>query len=258
MPKPHAPPPLSHALDGREQDLLHYIYSLPTLPNLKDNPKEILKAIDTYSATQQPLMNIGIPKGNYIRDLIIAHKPHTIIELGGYVGYSAMLFGDTLRRIHPDGRYLSLEQNPEMAAVANQLLELAGLRDVVRVIVGSAATSLRELVDRGELRAVEFLFLDHWQELYRPDLWLLEDLGVLVPGTSVVVADNVVYPGAPEYLEWVRASCEEKRVWVRQKERELAGLRPRPGLVYRTAVREFETAFGRDGVAVTIVDGEED
>ncbi|PYI12971.1 catechol O-methyltransferase [Aspergillus japonicus CBS 114.51] len=261
MSKPHAPSPLAYALDGREIDLLHYIYSHPDLPSLRNNPPAILAAIDTYSHTHNPLMNIGATKGAYIRDLIVAHRPQVMIELGGYVGYSAILFGAALRAAGGT-RYLSLEQNPEMAAVANQLVDLAGLKDVVRVVVGSAAASLRELVADGEVRAVELVFLDHWQELYLPDLWLMEELGVLVPQTSVVIADNVVMPGAPQYLEWVRAGCAEKRGLLESRKREKGwearGLRPRPGLVYQTVVREFETQFGRDGVAVTSVLGAED
>ncbi|OJK03488.1 hypothetical protein ASPACDRAFT_111280 [Aspergillus aculeatus ATCC 16872] len=261
MSKPHAPKPLSHALDGREVDLLHYIYAHPDLPTLRNNPTAILAAIDAYSHTHNPLMNIGAAKGAYIRDLIVAHKPQVMIELGGYVGYSAILFGATLRAAGGT-RYLSLEQNPEMAAVANQLIDLAGLKDVVRVIVGSAASSLRELVADGEVQAAELVFVDHWQKLYLPDLWLMEGLGVLVPEKSVVVADNVVMPGAPQYLEWVTAGCEEKRRLLEsrkgEKGWETTGLRPRPGLVYQTVVREFETQFGRDGVAVTTVLGEED
>ena len=54
-----------------------------------------------------------------------------------YVGYSAVLFSDAVRA-HGGKHYLSIEQNPEMAAVANQLVDLAGLRDHVRIIVGSS------------------------------------------------------------------------------------------------------------------------
>ena len=50
--------------------------------------------------------------------------------------------------------------------------------------------------------AAAFVLLDHAKECYLPDLQALERLGLVAPGT-VVVADNVVYPGAPGYLEYV-------------------------------------------------------
>ena len=40
------------------------------------------------------------------------------------------------------------------------------------------------------------------KECYLPDLLKMEELGMLRDGTAVV-ADNVVYPGAPGFLEYV-------------------------------------------------------
>ncbi|KIZ04830.1 Catechol O-methyltransferase [Monoraphidium neglectum] len=47
---------------------------------------------------------------------------------------------------------------------------------------------------------VDYLFLDHCKPCYLPDLLAAEALGLVGHGT-VVAADNVVYPGAPGYLE---------------------------------------------------------
>jgi len=178
-----------------------------------------------------------------VTNLITKRRPSVMIELGGYVGYSAILFGEAIKA-NGGKQFLSIEKNPEMAAVANQLVDLAGLRDIVRIIVGASDEVLQELVhDRKEITQVEMMFIDHWQALYRPDLWLLEELGVLIPGTSAVVADNVIMPGAPEYLEWVQATTEQKRELV--KKLDLGLLTPNPNLVYETTVSEFATAFGK-------------
>jgi catechol O-methyltransferase len=188
-------------------------------------------------------MNIGAMKGAFVTNLIADHKPSVMIELGGYVGYSAILFGDAIRA-NGGKQFLSIEKNPEVAAVANQLVDLAGLRDIVRILVGASDEVLLELVrDRKEIAEVEMIFIDHWQRLYRPDLWLLEELDVLVPGTSVLVADNVIMPGAPEYLEWVKATTEQKRELV--KKLDVGSLTPNPNLVYETTVSEFDTDFGK-------------
>jgi catechol O-methyltransferase len=194
-------------------------------------------------------MNVGLEKGAFITDIIAQRKPSVMIELGGYVGYSAILFGDAIRK-NGGKQYLSIEKNPEMAAVATQLVDLAGLRDVVRVVVGSSDEVLKELiVEKKEISLVELIFMDHWQDLYLPDLWLLEDLNVLIPGSSLLLADNVIMPGAPKYLEWVHATPLKKKDIV--KKSDVGILTPNPGLVYETVVSEFDTVFGR--VCITLL-----
>lgn len=175
----------------------------------------MLAAIDDFVAvTDKRLMTIGPHKGAFIGQLIRERKPSTVIELGGFVGYSAILFGDALRAVGGNRRprFLSLEINPVNAAVANQLIELAGLRDVVTVLVAPSHRSIARLVRENGIEngVIEFLFLDHWKDRYLYDLWLVESLGLLKPGVSVIVADNCIVPGAPEYLEYVRASPAEK------------------------------------------------
>jgi catechol O-methyltransferase len=111
--KPHAPEPRSYCLvscidgfqsriannsqDGREVDLLHYIYGRPDIKELRGNPPKVLAAIDEYHSNHNMLMNIGPVKGAHITGLIAEHKPSIMIELGGYIGYSAILFGDAVR-----------------------------------------------------------------------------------------------------------------------------------------------------------------
>lgn len=154
-------------------------------------------------------MNVGDAKGKIVTDLIAEVKPETMVELGGYSGYSAVLFGDAVRR-NGGKRYLSLEMNPEFAAVSRSLVDLAGLSDVVKVHVGRSDHSIRRLHASGELKKVELMFLDHHKPLYKADLKLCESLGLVTPG-SVIAADNVIYPGSPVYLEYVRSSVEKKR-----------------------------------------------
>ncbi|OJJ38800.1 hypothetical protein ASPWEDRAFT_48943 [Aspergillus wentii DTO 134E9] len=246
--KPHSPPALKWALDGRETDLLHYIYSRPDIKQIRGNPAKVLRAIDDYVEQFNILMNIGAVKGEFITGIIAERKPSVMIELGGYIGYSAVLFGDTVRQ-NGGKQFLSIEKNPEMAAVANQIVELAGLRDYVRIVVGASDEVLRELItETKEIETVELIFIDHWQELYRPDLWLLEELQVLKPGKSVLLADNIIMPGAPVYREWILATPQEKRDIVSKSD--VGALKPNPNLVYDSRVQEFETAFGRVSLSI--------
>ncbi|CAD7961378.1 unnamed protein product [Amoebophrya sp. A25] len=53
--------------------------------------------------------------------------------------------------------------------------------------------------------SIDILFLDHVKELYLSDLRdaaLFSGAGLLAPG-AVVIADNILKPGAPDYKKWV-------------------------------------------------------
>lgn len=210
--------------DGREIELLHFVYGRPNIDEIRGSPACVLAAIDEFARTKY-LMNVGEDKGRIVTDLIAEVKPKTMVsspvqecaaqltrqqvELGGYVGYSCILFGDAVRKAGGK-RYFSLERNPEFAAVIASLVDLAGLSDVVKVIVGSSDASIRRLHAAGELQHIDLMFLDHYKPAYTTDLKLCEELKLIIPG-SVLAADNVITPGNPPYLEYVRSSVEQKR-----------------------------------------------
>ncbi|KAL9026559.1 MAG: hypothetical protein Q9196_004790 [Gyalolechia fulgens] len=194
--------------DGREIDLLHFVYRHPSIDEIRGSPTNVLKAIDEYGRTKKYLMNVGDDKGRVVTDLIAEVKPQVMVELGGYIGYSALLFGDAVRKAGGK-RYFSLERNPEFAAVIMSLVDLAGLTDIVKVVVGSSAESIKRLYAEG-LHHIDLIFLDHWKPAYVTDLKLCEHLRLVSPGT-VLAADNVIKPGNPPYLGYVRSSVDQKR-----------------------------------------------
>lgn len=134
--------------------------------------------------------------------------------------YSAILFASVLKesyQSHPDEervRLYSIEIDPLCASIAMNLVSLAGLTLFVEVIVGSSADTLRRLHKEGTLKDVDLLFVDHVEELYKPDLELCEKLGLLEKTGALVVADNVMRPGAPEYREYVRSSARFGESWA--------------------------------------------
>ncbi|KAL4919512.1 S-adenosyl-L-methionine-dependent methyltransferase [Aspergillus aurantiobrunneus] len=199
----------------RELALLDFITNQPNLDSLRNNPQAIISLIDEFARTTR-LMTVGPEKSPIVTDLIAARRPSTMIELGCYIGYSALVFGDAVRRAG-GSRYYSLELNPDYAAIATQLVELAGLGDFVRILVGRSDVLLHELVQGGEVSQVEILFIDHYKPAYTLDLKLCEQMGVIVPGVSVIAADNVIYPGNPPYLEYVKSSVEKKKREVQEK-----------------------------------------
>jgi catechol O-methyltransferase len=51
--------------------------------------------------------------------------------------------------------------------------------------------------------SLDFVFIDHDKSVYVSDLELILERGWLHPG-SVVVADNVKFPGAPDYRAYLK------------------------------------------------------
>lgn len=185
------------------------MYDHPLIEEIRGSPQNVLKIIDEYGRTKKYLMNVGDDKGRIVSDLIAEVKPQVMVELGGYIGYSALLFGDAVRKAGGK-KYFSLERNPEFGAVIMSLVDLAGLSDVVKVVIGSSADSIKRLHTQGSLAHIDLMFLDHYKPAYTTDLKLCEHLNLITPGT-VLAADNVIKPGNPPYLEYVRSSVEKKR-----------------------------------------------
>ncbi len=76
----------------------------------------------------------------------------------------------------------------------------------MKIVNGPASTVINLLKPKYNVDHIDLVFIDHTKELYLPDLKVLEASGLLVDGT-VLVADNIVYPGAPDYAHYVRNSA---------------------------------------------------
>ena len=146
-------------------------------------------------------------------------KPKVLVELGTYVGNSAVAWGAMLRDLHQgdtdalkDCKVFSCELEPTFVKIARDFVHLAGLSDTVEIVEGPAAESLKSLTKNSSLAKIDVLFIDHWEKFYLADLSVCEELGLLQTG-SVVIADNTDMPGAPDYVEYVKkgGSGEKER-----------------------------------------------
>ncbi|KAI9840110.1 MAG: hypothetical protein M1837_001914 [Sclerophora amabilis] len=237
---------------------------------MRGNPHEVLGAIDEFGRTHKFLMNVGAYKGKVITHLMSEIEPKVMVELGGYLGYSCILFGNHLRELGGK-KFFSLEADPLFAAISNMLIQLAGLQDFAQVIVGPSHESLRRLHADGVVTHVDLLFIDHYKPAYVPDLKLCEELGIVKPG-SVLAADNVIWPGNPLYLEYVRSTVKDKRAqaenpqevdlskyfWKEmvdqqaKQETPAVQVRGNPNLVYDThIVMSFEPHGKEDGLEIS-------
>lgn len=65
----------------------------------------------------------------------------------------------------------------------------------------------------------------------------MEQSGLLKPKKSIVVGDNILFPGAPDYLKYVTTSKEENtdkdRTWFYQTEKVMSHLEYSPEVEVR-------------------------
>jgi catechol O-methyltransferase len=176
---------------------------------VRGSPSAVLKAIDEFGRTKKYLMNVGEDKGRIVTDLIQESRPEIMLELGGYCGYSTILFADAQRAVGGK-KYYSLERSLKFAKNIETLVEIAGLADFVEMVVGPSNEGIQKLYEAGKVKKIDMMFLDHYKPAYTTDLKLCESLGLIQNGT-VLAADNVIKPGNPPYLEYVRSSVKEKK-----------------------------------------------
>jgi len=164
----------------------------------RGNPDSVLRALDEFAEKKNFLMNVGKEKGEILEECLKSSDGTRALELGAYCGYSAILMARILKE--RDGKLVSIEKSKRNAAVAKAVVEYAGLGDYVDFKVGSASDQIKTLETPFDL-----VFIDHWKDLYLPDLRLIEDRGLL-NAQAQVIADNVgIFENSVKsYLDYVR------------------------------------------------------
>jgi catechol O-methyltransferase len=187
--------------DGREEALAAYVAENAR----KGDVDHVISVIDEFCYQRSVMMNVGDEKGEILDRAVRRSQPRRLLELGTYCGYSAL----RTSRVMPEHAHLySIEFSPANAEIARRILEHAGI-DRVTVVVGSLGDGGQTL-DRLEgehgfgAGTVDFVFVDHDKAAYLPDLERILERGWLHPG-SVVVADNIKLPGAPDYRAYMKA-----------------------------------------------------
>ena len=194
--------------DGREEALAAHVLANARPGDLGDT----IRVIDDFCVTRSAMMNVGDEKGEILDRALQRASPVLLLELGTYCGYSGL----RMARVMPqNGRLYSIEFSPANADIARRIWTHAGVGDRLTVVVGTlgdGGTTIDRLRQEFGFTegALDFAFLDHDKEAYLPDLERVLKERWLHPG-SIVVADNVKFPGAPEYRGYLQA--EEGGTW---------------------------------------------
>ena len=192
--------------DGREARLADYV----TARARPGDAPDVIRVIDEYCYTESVLINVGDEKGRILDDAVSRARPARVLELGTYCGYGALRIAVAA----PGARVVSLEFNPANAEIARRILDHAGVGGRVPVVVGTLGDGGKTVealrTSHGfTTDSVDLVFVDHDKAVYLSDLQLILKEGWLRPG-ALVVADNVMFPGAPDYLAYMRTHEGER------------------------------------------------
>lgn len=155
---------------------------------------EALRAIRARSdAHGLPRIHIRPEEGLMLQFLLTAIGARRVVEIGTLAGYSGTWMA---RALPAGGRLITLEIDPEHAAVARESFEQAGVADRVEVRVGHALESLKALSDEGPFDAV---FIDAAKRDYPAYLdWSVENIRT----GGLIMAHNAFWHGRVVRPDW--------------------------------------------------------
>ncbi len=120
--------------------------------------------------------------GRFLHTLVLASRPHAIVEIGTSGGYSTIWIGTAARAV--GASVATLEIDPVKIDLASANLRDAGLETVVSIVAGDAFAYLR-----ARREPLDFVFLDAEKEDY---LAFYELVVPLLRKGGLLVADNLI------------------------------------------------------------------
>jgi catechol O-methyltransferase len=193
--------------DGREEACAAFVEANAR----RDDIDDVLATIDKFAYEKSMLMNVGDEKGALLDAAVRRADPSIALELGTYCGYGAL----RIARAAPSAKVYSVEFADANAQVARRIWAHAGVDDRVICVVGTigdGGKTLDALANEHGFAAgnLDLMFIDHDKRAYLPDLHSVLDRGWLHKG-SIVVADNVKFPGAPQYRAYMKE--QQGKLW---------------------------------------------
>ena len=155
---------------------------------VSDDPA-LTAAVRDSEAAGLPPHHVAPNQGKLLHLLCRVAGARSVLEVGTLGGYSTIWLA---RALPPGGQVVTLELDPDYAAVARRNVARAGLTETVEVRVGPAAESLTALAAEGA-GPFDLVFID--ADKPNNPAYLRGALALSRPGT-VIVGDNVVRDGA--------------------------------------------------------------
>ena len=139
---------------------------------------------ETYRVMQSPQMQVDVIEGRFLQMLVRLSGAKSILELGMFTGYSALMMAEALP---DDGHLITCEIDPKAEAIARRYFAESPHRDKITIRMGPALDTIKTLAG-----PLDLVFIDadkpNYSNYYEACLPLLKSGGL-------VVADNVLWSG---------------------------------------------------------------
>nr|XP_057908747.1 transmembrane O-methyltransferase-like [Doryrhamphus excisus] len=151
--------------------------------------ESVLETFDLY-ADAHPSASIGPQLGEALDAIVWRVRPTRVLELGMHCGYGSV---SLLRLLPPAGRLITVEQDPEVADLGEEIILVAGFKHAqFQVLTGKSSEVIPKLHSYLEPTqgsgGFHLVLMDHDTRLYLLDLLALEREELLRPsGCSVVM-----------------------------------------------------------------------
>lgn len=182
-----------------------YIKSFITIDNSQIT--EIIKQDEEINGIQP---SIGMETGKLLGLLIRSTNSKRVLEFGTCLGYSTVWIAQALKET--GGRLISVEYRKDLYEITKRNIELAGLSEVVELILGDAS----EVINTVE-GPFDIILQDSDKSLYSP---MLEKCIRLTRKNGLIIADDALFKpmGIPEKFsdpvhEYVKKIFADKRLY---------------------------------------------
>ncbi len=142
---------------------------------------------ETRATLNKPQMQVGRVEGQFLRMLVQLSGARRLLEIGTFSGFSALALASALP---DDGELVTCEVDPLPAAVARRYFDESPWGSKIRLRLGPALDTLRQLAAEGA--RFDLVFIDADKESYVA-YW--DAVVPLVPPGGLILADNTLWSG---------------------------------------------------------------
>lgn len=148
---------------------------------------KILKSLTEFTKEQHklPQMLSGHLQGLFLKQLSWMMRPHLILEIGTFAGYSTICLADGLV---DGGKLITIDKNPKMLPTITRYLNEAGISEKVQVVQADAHQWLTE----NTLQNIDLVFIDADKA---GSLSYFERVLPMVRTGGFILVDNVLWNG---------------------------------------------------------------
>lgn len=132
-------------------------------------------------------MQISPEQGQFMQVLLQLIKAKTVLELGTFTGYSALIMALALPE---DGRVITCDVSSDTTAIAQQHWQEANVAHKIELRLGPALDTIKELKKQGQ--QFDFIFIDADKANY---IAYYNEAVDLVKTGGAIAIDNVLWDG---------------------------------------------------------------